>query len=74
MSFYVHNRSSRPKIDPHANFRKSQAEEIFSFSKFLGLLDEKRAAATDQGIVNFAITKSHQVFLIGSCEFGHPGF
>ena len=35
-----------PKLTPHVNFSKFQAEEIFSFSKFLGRLDEKRAAAT----------------------------
>ena len=46
MSFYVQIRSFRPKIDPHTNFSNFQAEENFSFSKFLGRLDEKRAAAT----------------------------
>ena len=46
MTSYVQNRSSRPKIDPHVNFSNFQAEEIFSFSKFLECLDEKRAAAT----------------------------
>ena len=40
------NRSSLPKIDPHVNFSNFQVEEIFSFCKFLGHLDEKRAAAT----------------------------
>ena len=47
-SFYLQNRSSGPKIDPppHVNFNNFQAEEIFSFSKFLGRLDDKRAAAT----------------------------
>ena len=33
-SFYVQNRSSRPKIDPHVNFSNFQADENFSFSKF----------------------------------------
>ena len=34
-SFYVQNRSSRPKIDlPPINFNNFQAEENFSFSKF----------------------------------------
>ena len=28
-SFYVQNRSSRPKIDPHVNFSNFQAEEKF---------------------------------------------
>ena len=46
MSFYVQNRSSRPKIDPHVNFSNFKVEENFSFCKFLGRLDEKRAAAT----------------------------
>ena len=48
ISFYVQNRSSRPKIDPpppNVNFSKFQAEENFSFSKFSGRLDEKRATA-----------------------------
>ena len=47
-SFYVQNRSSRPKIDPppHVNFNNFQAEENFSFSKFLGCLNDERAAAT----------------------------
>ena len=35
-----------PKFDPHVNFSNFQAEEIFSFSKFLGRLDKKKAAAT----------------------------
>ena len=35
-----------PPPPPHVNFSNFQAEEIFSFSKFLGGLDEKRAAAT----------------------------
>ena len=46
MSFYFQNRSSRPKIDPHVNLSNFQAKENFLFSKFLGRLDEKRAAAT----------------------------
>ena len=67
----------------------SKERKIFSFSKFLWRLDEKRAAATPW-LINFAKiwservlrikTKSHQVwassnkrFLIGSCKFGHPG-
>ena len=29
MSFYVQNRSSRPKIDPHVNFSNFQIEENF---------------------------------------------
>ena len=44
--FYVQNRSSRPKLTPHVNFSNFQAEENFSFSEFLGRLDDKRAAAT----------------------------
>ena len=44
--FYAQTRSFPPKIDPHVNFSNFQAEEIFSLSKFLKGLDEKRAAAT----------------------------
>ena len=33
-SFYVQNRSSRPKIDPHVNFNNFQEEEIFHFQNF----------------------------------------
>ena len=59
-----------PKLTPHVNFNSFQAEEIFSFSKFLGRLDDERAAATPR-LFNFAKiwaesalrikTKSHQV-------------
>ena len=35
-----------PKLTPHVNFGNFQADETFSFCKFLGRLDEKRAAAT----------------------------
>ena len=46
-SFYVQNRSSRPKIDPPCQFQQfSSREKFFSFSKFLGRLDDERAAAT----------------------------
>ena len=46
MSFYVQNRSSRPKIDPpHVNFSNFQTEEFFFIFKILGRFDEKRAAA-----------------------------
>ena len=34
------------KLTPHVNFCNFQAEEIFSFSKLLGFLDEKRTATT----------------------------
>ena len=34
MSFYVQNRSSRPKVDPHVNFSNFQSEEIFHFVNF----------------------------------------
>ena len=44
MRFYVQICSSRPKIDPHVNFSNFQEEEMFSFSKFLGHLNEKREA------------------------------
>ena len=43
MSFYVQNRSSRPKIDPPP---PCQFQQLPSEGKFLGLLDGKRAAAT----------------------------
>ena len=44
MSFYVQNRSSRPKIDPPCQFQQfSSIGKIFHFQIFL---DEKRAAAT----------------------------
>ena len=46
MSFYVQNRSSGLKINPNVNFSNFQVEENFSFCKFLGRRDEKRAAAT----------------------------
>ena len=47
MSFYVQNRSSRPKIDPPCQFQQfSNIGKIFHFQNFLGRLDEKRAAAT----------------------------
>ena len=46
MSFYVQNRSSRPKIDlPMSISAIFKQRKLFSFSKFLGCLDEKRAAA-----------------------------
>ena len=35
-SFYVQNRSSRPKIDPHVNFNNFQAEENFFIFKIFG--------------------------------------
>ena len=34
--FYVQNRSSRPKIDPHVNFSNFQAEEKFFIFKIFG--------------------------------------
>ena len=60
-----------PKLTPHVNLSNFQAEEHFSFSTFLGRLDEKREAATPC-LINFAKiwservlrikTKSHQVW------------
>ena len=35
-SFYVQNRSSRPKIDPHVNFNNFQAEENFFIFTIFG--------------------------------------
>ena len=46
MTFYVQNRSSQPKIAPSCHFQQFSIRGIFSFSKFLRRLDEKRAAAT----------------------------
>ena len=48
MSFHVQIVLFEPNIPPppHVNFGNFQVEEIFSFLKFLGGLDEKRAAAT----------------------------
>ena len=43
MSFYV---ILDPKLIPQVNFSNFQVEESFSFCKFLGRLNEKRAAAT----------------------------
>ena len=46
-SFYVQNRSSRPKIDPPCQFSTIfKQRKIFSFSKFLGRLNDERVAAT----------------------------
>ena len=36
MDFYVQNRSSRSKIDPHVNFSDFQAEENFFIFKIFG--------------------------------------
>ena len=42
MSFYVQNRSSRLKIDPHVNFSNFQAEEnFFHFQNFLDISTRK---------------------------------
>ena len=46
MSFYVQNRSSRPKIDPPCQFQQFSSIGKFFIFKILGRLDEKRAAAT----------------------------
>ena len=35
--FYVQNRFSRPKIDPHVNFNNFQAEENFFIFKIFGM-------------------------------------
>ena len=35
-----------PKLTPHVNFNNFQAEENFFIFKFLGRLDDERAAAT----------------------------
>ena len=49
----------------NVNFSNFQAEKIFSFSNFLGRLDEKRAAATP-GLINFAKIWSEHVLWIES--------
>ena len=36
ISFYVQNRSSSPKVDPHVNFSNFQAEEMFFIFKIFG--------------------------------------
>ena len=36
MGFYVQNRSSRPKIDPHVNFSNFEAKEKFFIFKIFG--------------------------------------
>ena len=42
MTFYVQNRSSRPKIDPRVNFSNFQAEEnSFHFQNFWDVLMRK---------------------------------
>ena len=46
MSFYVQNRSSRPKIDPPCQFQQFSSRGKFFHFQFLGCLDDKRAAAT----------------------------
>ena len=64
-SFYVQNRSSLPRIDPLVNFSNFQEEEILSFSKFSGRLDEKRAAVTPSPrLINFAKIWSEHVLRI----------
>ena len=46
-SFYVQNRSSRPKIDPPMSISTIfKQRKIFSFSKFLGCLNDEREAAS----------------------------
>ena len=90
MSFYVQNRSSRPKIDPSCQFQEfSSIGKIFHFQNFWDV-SMRKEQQQPPWLTNFAKmwpkgvsrikTKSHQVwasldkrFLIGSCEFGHPG-
>ena len=65
MRFYVQTRSSRPKIDPHVNFSNFQVEEIFSFSKFLGRLDEQPPQQQQPPwLINFANIWSEHVLRI----------
>ena len=51
-----------PKLTPYVNFSNFQAEENFSFSKFLRRLNEKRATATPR-FINFAKISSEHVCL-----------
>ena len=45
-SFYVQIRSFHPKLTPLSISTIFKQREFFSFSKFLGRVDEKRAPAT----------------------------
>ena len=49
-----------PKCTPYVNFNSFQVEENFSFWKFPGCLDEKRAAAAPW-LINFAEIWSEDV-------------
>ena len=49
-----------PKVTHYVNFSNFQVEENFSFCKFLGCLDEKRAAATPW-LIDFAEIWSEDV-------------
>ena len=53
LSFYVQNRSSQPKIDPHVNFSNFQDEDIFSFKKLLNILMTKKQKQPSS-MINFA--------------------
>ena len=78
-----------PKLSPHVNFSNLEAEEIFHFQNFWDVSMRKEQQQPSCYITFAKIwservlkikTKSNQVwatkgkrFLIGSCEFGHPG-
>ena len=58
-----------PILTPHVNFSNFHAEETFSFSKFLGYLDGKRAAAHPSPLNQVIaclkdIIKSHKVWTL----------
>ena len=72
MSFYVQNRSSRPKIDPPCQFQQFPSiGKIFHFQNFWEVLMRKEQQQPP-GLTNFAKiwpkgvleikTKSHQVW------------
>ena len=92
ISFYVQNRSSRPRVDPCPPMSISaisKQRKIFHFVNFWDV-SMRKEQQQPLGLINFAKvwsehilkinTESHKVwasqnkrFLIGSCEFGHPG-
>ena len=51
MSFYVKNRSSPPKIDPHVNFSNFQVEKNFHFVNFFSMRKEQQQS---RRLINFA--------------------
>ena len=69
MSFYVQNRSSRPKIGSPCQFQQfSSRGKFFHFQNFWGRLDEKRATAAPPLIDHFAKIWSERVLRRISCH------